>query len=142
MKSRGFTLIELLISISLVSLISVYVFYLFFSGIKSYEKISRSTHRGKVVIFVINKLTDDILESRGIGLESDENKLVLKGDEGDIIYEYKNKKVKRQKGITTTYLTIEDDIQVLKFNYDSNKVRVTLGTNNNYYMFSVYPRNL
>ena len=142
MKTKGFTLIELLISISIVSVILVYILYFLFAGIKLYGKVSIKSQELGSSIFVLDKITADVLGADQIMEGSDPARMVLLKDDEEIIYEYKNKKVRRQKGSYARYLTIEDEIRSLNFDYLGSKVKVMLGTATDTYIFNVNARNL
>lgn len=142
MRSRGFTLVELLVAMSVTSILLVFIFYLFFAGIRVYEKISQNIKQVKVMVFVMDKMTDDVLMSKGIDPISNQQELSLLHDESNILYNYKNNKVRRQKGSKASYLTIENDIKGLEFEYLDSGVKVKLNTAIYGHMFSVYPRNL
>lgn len=142
MKSEGFTLVELIVSISVLSVILVCVLSFFFAGISLFERTSNDIKSIEAAVFVADKITDDILQSRGISSQSDSAKLYLLQKDESIIYQYKNDKVHRQEGSSISYLTIENEIKGLKFDYPYGGVAVNITTTSGNYIFSAYPRNI
>jgi len=140
MRSKGFTLIELLVAMAVSSIVLVFIFNLFFSGLRTFGRISNTINDQGTAVFVLDKISNDILESDGILFGSNDKKLVLLGTEMNVSYEYLNSKVKRQAGVTTRYLTVEDDVSGIQFVYVGNGVKVVLKSGYNQYEQISFPR--
>lgn len=141
MKSKGFTLVELIVSISVLSVVLVCVLSFFFAGIGLFERTANDIKSIEASVFVADKMTDDILQCRGISSQSDNEKLYLLQKDESIIYQHKNDKVHRQEGSSISYLTVENEVKGLKFDYPPGGVAVNITTTSGNYIFSPYPRN-
>jgi prepilin-type N-terminal cleavage/methylation domain-containing protein len=140
-RSRGFTLIELLVAVSVASVVLAYLFYVLSAGLRTYDKLSVRVKDIEKIAFTVDKITNDVMMSKKISPASDGNELTLSYDDEEIIYSFKNSKVRRQKGGSASYLTVPGDISQLKFVYPDEGVIVILRTSTDEYIFLVYPRN-
>ena len=139
MKSRAFTLIELLAVIAMASIILMVLFHFIFTSIKLLGKTIENTKSLQVVRFIISRISYDIIQSSGAVAGSGDNKLVI----GNISYEFRDNKVRREEGNDIYYLTTEGEIKGLKFSYPSSKlVQIeVLPKVGGAYNFSVFARN-
>ncbi|MFC1560231.1 PilW family protein [Candidatus Margulisiibacteriota bacterium] len=140
-RSRGFTLIELLVAISVASILLVYVFYVFSAGLRVYDKLSDRVRGVEKAVFIVDKITDDVMRSKAVLPPIEKGELVLSYSDEDIVYSYKDGKVRRQKGGSASYLTVPGDVQSLEFVHPDEGVIVILKTSADEYVFLVYPRN-
>jgi len=139
LKSRAFTLIELLAVIAMASIILMVLFHFIFTSIKLLGKTIENTKSLQVVRFIISRISYDIIQSSGAVAGSGDNKLVI----GNISYEFRDNKVRREEGNDIYYLTTEGEIKGLKFSYPSSKlVQIeVLPKVGGAYNFSVFARN-
>jgi prepilin-type N-terminal cleavage/methylation domain-containing protein len=138
-SSKAFTLIELLIATALISAISVSIFYFAFSSIRLMFRAIDLSGSGQAVRFTAGRISSDIMQSGGPGAGSGPDKLII----GDITYEFRENKVRREEGSDVYYLTTEGEIKGLKFSYPPSKlirVEVTPKYGGAYYL-NVYARN-
>ena len=138
-RSKAFTLIELLIATAMISVICITLFYF---ALSTTRLISRSTDYVKSmqsIRFIAGRISLDIMQSGGAGIGSSSGKLII----GDISYEFREGKVRREEGSEVYYLTIEGEIKGLKFSYPSSKlvgIEIIPKTGKAYY-YNVYARN-
>jgi len=137
--SKAFTLIELLVATAMISIISITLFYF---ALSSTRLISRSADHAKSmqsVRFIAGRISSDIMQSGGAGTGSNPSKLII----GNISYEFRESKIRREEGSEVYYLTIEGEVKGLKFSYPSSKligVEIIPRTGKAY-DFNVYARN-
>jgi len=137
--SKAFTLIELLVATAMISIICITLFYF---ALSTTRLISRSADHAKSmqsVRFIAGRISSDIMQSGGAGIGSNPSKLII----GNISYEFREGKIRREEGSEIYYLTIEGEIKGLKFSYPSLKligVEITPKTGKAYY-YNVYARN-
>ena len=138
-RSEAFTLIELLITTAMISAISISIFYFAFSSIKVIFRATDQSKALQAVRFVAARISSDIMQSSGAGVGSDTDKLVI----GNITYEFRESKVRREEGSDVYYMTTEGEIKGLKFSYPSSKlikVEITPKTGGAYYI-NAYARD-
>ncbi len=111
-------MIELLITIAMISVISVAVFYFAFSSVRMITRTSDILRSEQSVRFVFAKISSDIAQSAGAGAGSNSNTLVI----GNITYQFVENKVKRTEGSDVYSLTDNGDIKGLNFSYPSSKL--------------------
>jgi len=138
-RSKAFTLIELLIATAMISVISITLFYFALSTTRLIARASDLAKSMQSVRFIAGRISSDIMQSGGAGTGSSSGKLMI----GDISYEFREGKIRREEGSEIYYLTIEGEIKGLKFSYPSLKligVEITPKTGKAYY-YNVYARN-
>lgn len=138
-KSKAFTLIELLIAASMISIISITLFYFTLSSIRLISRSEDLAKSMQSVRFIAGRISSDIAQSSGAGTGSGQSRLNL----GGISYEFRDGKVRREEGSDIYYLTTEGEIKGLKFSYPSSKLiklEVIPKTGGSYY-FNLYARN-
>ena len=138
-RSKAFTLIELLIATAMISVISITLFYFALSTTRLIARTSDLAKSMQSVRFIAGRISSDIMQSGGAGTGSSSGKLMI----GDISYEFREGKIRREEGSEIYYLTIEGEIKGLKFSYPSLKligVEITPKTGKAYY-YNVYARN-
>jgi prepilin-type N-terminal cleavage/methylation domain-containing protein len=138
-SSKGFTLIELLIATAMISAISVSIFYFAFSSIRLMFRAIDLSNSDQAVRFVSGRISSDVMQSSGPGAGSGPDKLII----GNITYEFRDNKVRREERSDVYYLTTEGEIKGLKFSYPSSKlikVEITPKYGGAYYL-NVYARN-
>jgi len=115
------------------------LFHFIFTSIKLLGKTIENTKSLQVVRFIISRISYDIIQSSGAVAGSGDNKLVI----GNISYEFRDNKVRREEGNDIYYLTTEGEIKGLKFSYPSSKlVQIeVLPKVGGAYNFSVFARN-
>lgn len=138
-KAKAFTLVELLISMSLISIVTVSIFYFSLSSLKLLGRLNDIASSSQVTRSIFSRISSDIIQSSGAVAGSTSSLLIL----GGISYEFRDNKVRRQDGSDVYYMTTEGEIRQLKFYYSSNKlinVEIT-GKNGAKYAINVYSRN-
>jgi len=138
-RSKAFTLIELLIATAMISVISFALFYFMLSATRLIAGSTDFAKSMQSVRFIAGRISTDIMQSGGTGIDSSSSKLII----GNISYEFRDGKVRREEGSEVYYLTIEGEIKGLKFSYPSSKligVEITPRTGKAYY-YNVYARN-
>ena len=137
-RSKAFTLIELLVATAMISVICTTLFYFMLSTTKLIARTSDLAKSMQSVRFIAGRISSDIMQSGGAGTGSSLSKLMI----GDISYEFREGKVRREEGSDVYNLTIEGEIKGLKFSYPSSKligVEITPKTGKAYY-YDVYAR--
>lgn len=139
MKTRAFTLIELLVAISLISAITVAMFYFSLSSIKLVNRALADAKSLQVTRFIMARISSDYASGSGAGSGSGPLRLVI----GNISYEFRDNKLRRQEGSDSYYMTVEGEIKGLRFYYPSQKmVRIEIIPNTGgAFSESVYARN-
>lgn len=117
-RSKAFTLVELLVAMMLMSVVCVTLFYFVLSSIKLMNKSANIAASSQAVRFVAGRVSSDIIQSAGPSSGSIASRLVI----GGIAYEYRDGKVRVEKGSDVYYLTNEGEIKGLKFSYPSSKL--------------------
>jgi prepilin-type N-terminal cleavage/methylation domain-containing protein len=138
-RSKAFTLIEMLIATAMISVISITLFYFALSTTRLISRASDLAKSMQSVRFIACRISSDIMQSGGAGIGSNPSKLII----GNITYEFRDGKVRREEGSDVYYLTIEGEIKGLKFFYPSSKligVEITPKTGKAYY-YNVCARN-
>lgn len=138
-RSKAFTLVELLISMVLISIVTAAVFYFSLSSLKLSGRINDTAASLQITRSIISRISSDIIQSSGAGAGSTSRLLIL----GDISYEFRDGKVRRQEGSDVYYMTTEGEIMQLQFYYSSNnliKIEIT-GKNGAKYVMDVHSRN-
>ena len=138
-RSKAFTLIELLVATAMISVICTTLFYFMLSTTMLIARASDLARSMQSVRFIAGRISSDIMQSGGAGTGSSSGKLMI----GDISYEFREGKIRREEGSEIYYLTIEGEIKGLKFSYPSLKligVEITPKTGKAYY-YNVYARN-
>ena len=110
-RSNGFTMIELLISTAMLMMISTSVFYLMMSYTKQITMSADKTKTIYAVRLITEKMSNDIIQSGGAAAGSGTGKLVI----GDVNYELKDGRVRRQEGSEINYLNTEGEINFTAF---------------------------
>ena len=138
-SSKAFTLIEMLIAAAMISVICTTLFYFALSTTRLISRSSDIVKSMQSIRFIAGRISSDIMQSGGAGIGSSPSKLII----GNISYEFREGKVRREEGSEVYYLTIEGEIKGLKFSYTSSKligVEITPRTGKAYY-YNVYARN-
>ena len=117
-RSNAFTLIELLIATAMISAITISIFYFAFSSIKVIFRATDQSKALQAVRFVASRISSDIMQSSGLSIGSGPDKLVI----GNITYEFRESKVRREEGSDVYYMTTEGEIKGLKFSYPASKL--------------------
>jgi hypothetical protein len=138
-KSKAFTLIELLIAAVMASMLSITIFYFAFSSIRLMYRAVDTSKSDQTARFIAGRISPDIIQSGGAGEGSNMSRLVL----GNISYEFREGKVRREEGSDVYYLTVEGEIRGLRFSYPSAKlvkVEITPKTGGTHFI-NFYARN-
>jgi prepilin-type N-terminal cleavage/methylation domain-containing protein len=138
-RSGAFTLIELMIATAMISVICSALLYFALSSLRLISRSSDVSSSAQTVRFVAERMSADITRSGGAGAGSGKSRLAL----GNIIYEYREGKIRREEGTNVYYLTEAGEIKDLKFSYPSLKlinIEVVPKTGGAY-SFSSYARN-
>jgi len=141
-RSKGFTLIELIVSIAVGTIIFAYVFNLFSTSIRAFDRASKTANNIEIAAYVIDTISKDIYQSQRTGYSSSDIRLSLMKDSDNIVYEYKEGKVSRKTGGSTSFLTMPGDVNDMRFMYPSGAVRVQISTPFREYIFIVCMRNI
>lgn len=118
---KGFTLIELIISLTILTLVMGSSFYLLGTVLKSWNKTSKQTENLQIAQLVLDKISRDIRNAKGIKSGSSASELILDYGTKTVSYLYQNSKVGR-KETKVDYLTDVDDIKSLSFAYPKPKL--------------------
>jgi len=139
LKTKAFTLIELLVAIALTSVISITLFYFSLSSIKLIGRAADTAGSMQVARSVIARISSDVIGSCGADTGSGHLELIL----GNITYEFRENKVRRQEGSDIYYMTTEGEIKDLRFSYPSSKmVKIEMTPEiGGKYIIDVYARN-
>ena len=137
--TRAFTLIELLISMAMISAVLIMIIYVSLSSVKQVARASANIRSMDTIRTVSSRISKDIMESGGISAGSNEHRLII----GDIIYEMRQRKVRRQEGSDIAYITADGEMSGLSFYFGSSKlIRIAIKPNDGgMYYLNVYARN-
>ena len=138
-RSKAFTLIELLVATAMISVICTTLFYFMLSTTGLIARTSNLAKSMQSVRFIAGRISSDIMQSGGAGTGSSSGKLMI----GDISYEFRDGKVRREERGDVYNLTIESEIKGLKFSYPASKlvgIEIIPKTGKVYY-YNVYARN-
>lgn len=85
-------------------------------------RINKNISTQQICSMIIDKLSEDIQNANGVSPLSNQSKLILVYPKDNLIWEYKNNKIKRK----TQYITDSGDISDLSFQYDGKLVEIIL----------------
>ena len=111
-------MIELMVAMAMISVVIATIFYFMLSSTKLVSRAIDFSKSDQTVRSVAARISSDIIQSGGAGVGSGPDKLIL----GNISYQFLNNKVRREEGNDVYYLTIEGEINGLKFSYPSSKL--------------------
>lgn len=138
-RSGAFTLIELMIATAMISVICSALLYFTLSSLRLISRSSDVSSSAQIVRFIAGRMSADITQSDGAVAGSGKSRLAL----GNIIYEYREGKIRREEGSSVYYLTEVGEIKDLKFSYPSLKLIDVdfIPKTGGAYSFSSYARN-
>lgn len=113
MKKHGFTLLEIVITLSLSSIILMAGIFLFSSIFRTYKVEAKKAEELQIQQMVLKEIVKDARCADKLALEG--QKLVLTFKDFILSYEIKDKKIKRQKGGASAYLTENNEVPSLNF---------------------------
>jgi hypothetical protein len=91
---------------------------------------------------VLQRITDEVRNSRKIDPSSNTSQLILNYDGYNIAYDLKDWKIRREKGGGSSYLTEEGIVTSLNFSYPSQKlVEVKIGVEKKKFAAKAFVRN-
>jgi len=117
MKKQGFTLVELMIALSLSAVLLAGIFFSFGQGIRNWRIIVKSASNLQIENLIAERITSDIRAASEISAGSSSEEVVLKNEIETIGYKLVDRKVRRKKGTSISYLTSEDEVRKLFFAY-------------------------
>jgi len=138
MRKNGFTLVELLVSLLIFMILLGAVIYVFGFEYKTWQKIAGAHEKQQIENAVLLRVARDLRSASAVLPGSYSNLLRLKVGTDTLEYSLSNKKVKRKKNNYSSYLTTEDKIQSLEFNFPEEK-KVGIKLNNT--RTTIYLRN-
>ncbi|MBU0573766.1 MAG: type II secretion system protein [Candidatus Margulisiibacteriota bacterium] len=113
MKKNGFTLIELSIALVILILITGSGILLLHKTVTGWEKVSENVQSIQLLQDITSRIVQDIQEAEHVLVDGDKLKLFF--SDHDLTYDYKDCKVRRIKGSSASYLSIEGEISLLSF---------------------------
>lgn len=121
-NKKGFTLVEILLSAAIFMLI-IYTAMLFaFRAIKLCRKIIVTAEKNQIAVILAERISLDMRAANAIMPASSIKELIIKVGSDEVAYAYINNKVRRQKNGDTAYLTNENEISGMSFEYCGNKL--------------------
>ena len=141
MKRKGFSLVEMVIALSLAVIILGAAFYLLSINLKTWNRNSKRIENLQIISLAFERIGYDIRSAKKIVSVSHDT-LVIELDGQNILYDFKNKKIRRKKGKTSAYLTDKDDLLGLSFKkIKEGLVEIGLKTESKEFKTEVYCRN-
>ena len=119
---KGFTLIEVLISMALAMIVLGSAFFATSTFLRTWRSGTASLEALQGGRIVLQRITDEVRNSRKIDPSSNTSKLILNYEGYNIAYDLKDGKVRREKGGGSAYLTEEGIVTSLNFSYPSQKL--------------------
>lgn len=127
MRRKGFTLVELIISLTIFAMILVSTFYVLGVELRYWKEFVTDGEKQQIANIVIARIARDVRSASEIIPSSASQILLLSAGGETIEYSLIEKKVRRKKNATSSYLTDINDIKTLSFLYPtSNSVEISL----------------
>ena len=127
---KGFTLIELIISMALAFIVFGSAFFATSTFLRTWRSGTASLEALQSGRIVLQRITDEVRNSRKIDPSSNTSQLILNYDGYNITYDLKDGKIRREKGGGSSYLTEESIVTLLNFSYPSQKlveIKISIG---------------
>ena len=138
---QGFSLVEMVIALSLAVIILGAAFYLLSINLKTWNRNSKRIENLQIVSLVFERIGYDIRSAKKIISVSGET-LIIELDSQNVLYDFKNKKIRRKKGETSAYLTDKGDLLGLSFRkIKEGLVEIGIKTESKEFKTEVYCRN-
>lgn len=122
MTKKGFTLIEMMVVMSLCAVLFFSTTFLLVNYLRHWRKISNQSLHQQTILFLTNKIRQDIALANIISPLSNSDRLILYQGTTKIEFGLKNKKVFRKKNNYTSYLTDKDNVKKIAFAYPVNNL--------------------
>ncbi|MCX5726029.1 MAG: prepilin-type N-terminal cleavage/methylation domain-containing protein [Candidatus Saganbacteria bacterium] len=139
---KGFTLIEVLISMALTMIVLGSAFFATSTFLRTWRSGTASLEALQGGRIVLQRITDEVRNSRKIDPSSNPSQLISNFDGYNIAYDLKDGKIRREKGGGSSYLTEEGIVTSLNFSYPSQKlVEVKIGVEKKEFAAKAFVRN-
>ena len=122
MTRRGFTLIEMIVVMSLCTILFFSTTFLLVNYLRHWQKISNQSLHQQTVLFLVNKIRQDVALANIISPLSNSDRLIIYQGTNKIEFGIKNKKVFRKKNNYTSYLNDKGDVGKISFMYSTNNL--------------------
>ena len=121
MRRTGFTLIELIVSLTIFAMILGSIFYVLGVELKYWKKFVACGEKQQIANMVLARIARDVRGASNIIPSSGSQVLLLSVGGETVEYSLVDKKVRRKKNASSSYLTDIGDIKTLSFLYPTSK---------------------
>jgi prepilin-type N-terminal cleavage/methylation domain-containing protein len=119
---KAFTLIELLLALTMLTILIMSVTPALGTVWRSWRRLAAANDRRQIENIVMTRLVNDLREGSQINSGSTTGEVIFTVKGETISYALVNSKVRRKTGSAAAYLTNENEIKSLSFQYSAGKI--------------------
>lgn len=135
-NGSGLTLIELLLAISLSASLLITASSFFWQATRSWKITAVKYSRQQISRLCLERMERDLRSASQL-LPSSTSEEVIFVSGGEVLsYRLFDRKLRRKKGATSSYLTVEDEIEDLSFSYPASQAVLIRSGKRSLYVFA------